>query len=298
MKKIILIITILFPLFLNSQNDSLNKRWIRLDKSNLLKMTDIIKSKDTDLKNIKKKIKKLYISHIKNIGFGASYYGLDLYGGYTSVSMTICTFNDETFYMGFSYSSDDIEFLEQLAQKDTIISNVIRKYWKKSDVFDGFIYDKSLDYKFINDSLYLLFKQKVSKELGYPEEIKMDLLTSKFYESFFLPYFKYPFEFNNYNRRYLEIRRLAIENPSLIYNIIKGYNPEGRIYGIKILLEMSSDKKIILEKKDVELIIKVLKLEIPIRTKSGDIISSVDSYDLFKNKELKELLSKNQIELK
>ena len=66
--------------------------------------------------------------------------------------------------------------------------------------------------------------------------------------------------------------------------IIKGYNPEGRLYAIEALLSLVSNGKTVLTNEDKKIINSVLSLKIQLSTCSGCMLEKSDARSLLSPK--------------
>jgi hypothetical protein len=302
MKRLFFLITIIFPTILLAQNEPINEDWLKKDKSNFINLMDVILSENYAIDFYQKKIENLDTRANQKIGFGANRYEWVQYGGYISNWMTICTYNDSIFYCKISITSDDVEKMEILAQRDSLILKLLSQNWNRKSFNHNAGLFESFDYEYINKDLYSKFTDCVKIKLGELENNDVDSMLLKDYQILVSPFENYDFGYACYYagtppEGRTAIEKIKVNNPNLIRYIIRGYCPEGRIYGIEALLELVDKKQLELTLEDKMIIKKVLNLKIPINRCQGCMVSSILAKDLFNEKEYSKILKKNDIVL-
>lgn len=302
MKRLLLIFLFIFPISIFAQKDQINEEWLRKDKSNFINLMDILLSENWEINYFLKKIKNLGIRSNQDIGFDAKRYECAQGGGYISNWISIYTLNDTIFYCKISITSNDVDKMEILAQRDSLILKLLSQNWNRKTYKQNSGLFESFDYEYINNGLYSKYKERVKNELG---EIYNDIIDSKIQEDYQIlisPFEKYDFGYACYFSGTQPEGRIAIENiknqnPYLVRNIIRGLNPEGRIYGIEALFELIEEGKLELTLDDKQTIEKVLRLKTPINRCQGCMVSSISAYDLFNEKAFLNYIKKNNIVL-
>lgn len=268
----------------------LNHEWVKLDEENfknilsLLNNSNTLKDKDQFLKSII----KLDIRDTKDLGFGLTYYKCAQYGGYVTTWINLLSFKNEIIQYNIKYLEDDFKIIEYLINRDTKLKSEIT-----------IVADSINPYSFIyqNQSTFDKFKTNVADKLG-PIKLLSDNSDKNFslnYSILTNPINSYDFGAYCYEGSEEPEGRKAINyftssnNVSAIREIIKGYNPEGRLYAIEALLTAANEKKIILTNEDKKIIKNILILKIPISTCSGCMVYKSIANELLDEK-LKNIL--------
>lgn len=282
----------MFPLILIGQTEPVNEEWLKKDKSNFLNLMTVILSESNKVEYFENQIENLDIRTNQEIGFGAKRYECAQYGGYITNWISIYTFNNEIFYLEITINIEDMKKMEILAQRDSVILNLISTNWK----------GRPFKYNYLNEELHSKFEDSVRIELGELKKATIDPLSLRHYETLVSPFDKYDFGYACYIDGSPPIGRTAIEyikenEPELLREIIKGYCPEGRIYGIEALIELASEDKLELTEEDILLIDKVINLSIPINRCQGCMVSTISAMKLFNESKYVEFLRMNNIKL-
>jgi hypothetical protein len=284
-----------------AQKKPINEDWLKKDRSNLINLAEVFQSEEKDIDFYINNIENLHIHDEQDLGFGAKRYEFTQFGGYLNNDISVCAFNNLIFYCKVSISSKEVRVIDSLIEADSNIFKLLSENWiKKTEMFDNWLYE-SFDYNYLNDSLVAEYENSVVKELGEQQDIRVDSIVLNDYHLLLYPYKKYDFG-NVYCCFDFPVGEIAIRNikeqmPALIYNICRGYCPEGRIYGVKALLEMANEDKLILTDDDIELIKKVILLDIPINKCYGCKFSVQLAKDIFNKKDYGEILKKHNITL-
>ena len=285
-----------------AQNEPINEDWLEKDKSNFINLMEVLLSDNWEIDFFQKELDNLGERAKQDIDFGAKKYEFAQGGGYISNWINVCTFNDSIFYCKVSITSDDVKKMEILAQRDSLILKLLSQNWNRKAFNHNAGLFESFDFEYINSDLYSRFKESVKNELGQLENSLVDSLLHKDYLTLVTPFENYDFGYACYFAGTPPKGRTAIENiktsnPNLVRDIIRGYSPEGRIYGIEALLELVEKEEVVLTLEDKEIINKVLGLQIPINRCQGCMVSSILAKDLFNEKEYSKILKKNGIVL-
>lgn len=268
----------------------LNQEWIKLDKEafnnilSLLGNPNAFKDKDQFLKSII----KLDVRDTKDLGFGLTHIEGAQYGGYVTTWISLLSFENEIIQYDIRYSEDDFRIIDYLIKNDTKLKNEI-----------SFVVDSIEPYSFYyqNQTALDKFKTSVADKLG---QIKLlpgdsDKHFSLNYSVLTNPINSYDFGTYCYEGGDEPAGRKAINyftsanNISAIREIIKGYNPEGRLYAIQALLTYVKETKALLTNEDKVLIKNILAMDIPISSCRGCIVSKSTADDLL-DAELKSLV--------
>ena len=282
--------------------EPINRNWLKIDKSNFINLMTVLQSDNKSLEYYTETLDNFHIRKNQDIGFGAKRITAVQYGGYISNWISICTFKDEIFYCNISISPSDAEKMELLGRRDTAIFNLLEKYWTKMAFTQTSKSVITYEYKFANEDLFSQYINGTTNELGEIPSLPIDSSIKNDYDILLFPFEEYDFGYYCYGAGYPPVERTAVEkvtenNPELLQNIIKGYSPEGRIYGIEAMLNLAMEGKMELTPQDIAIIKKVLMLDIPINRCQGCMVSTITAKELFNEKEYKKLLKKNNIQL-
>ena len=259
--------------------------WIQKDKRNFKNLTKFISQKDFTINNFKSQIKSLSIDNENQIWKKSRKIQAVQYGGLISNWITIATYDDKIFSIEIVISGEDAEVMKRLAKRNRKINLELKKNWKYSKEID---LDKniieSFKYVFIDEKIKSQFENEIAKDLGQINEIEINDDLKESYEILIDPMKNYDYGYSCYYGAIKPDGRKAIEKIleakrfDLLKNIIRGFNPEGRAYGIEAFFIAYSKNKYIISKEDEDCIKKILKSNISINKCSGcDVFSS--SYD-------------------
>ncbi|OWP85515.1 hypothetical protein BWK60_13700, partial [Flavobacterium covae] len=249
---------------------SLNLEWLKLDLENLNNIISIANNKKA-LENdsfFKKSIINFDLRDTKDLGFGLTLIDGAQYGGYVTTWVKALTYKNKIIQYEFSYTINDFEIVNYLIKNNTDLKSKI--ILKQTDVAPY-----SLNY--INELSYQNFTNKAKKKLG-KINLKIDNTNEKLKAAYNLltdpintyDFGKYCYEGSSQPEGYKAINYLiSSNNLNIIKEIIKGYNPEGRLYAIEAILVAASENKIVLTNEDKALIKKILKLNILIKKCDG-----------------------------
>lgn len=272
MKLLFTILILGFKTYDLFAQEELRQDWIKLDSViyrnliNTLASDNLSKDKDSFFKNFK----KLNIDK-KDLGFGLTLFECVQYGGYATARFEILVYENQIIKYKIGYDDDDTRIVDYLLKKDNSLKLKTAKL-KNSD--------SPYEYNFIDSLKYQSFQKRVAENLG-ELRLKIDTTNRDFQSNFTIltePTIEYAFGSSCGFGGVDPIGRKAINyfasfknNADIFRELIKGYNPEGRIYAIEALLNLAMNKKIVLSKEDKQVIKKVLSLKIPIYECSGCI---------------------------
>lgn len=308
MRNIFILILTILALNINAQDDysklnltNYKKSWLRQDKRNFKNLMKFIGEKKFDDLTDIEKIKNMYKSRpdaIDSLGFGVKRYHFSLNGGYTSYYFTVCALNNKIISFNIFLHQEHYDVLNLISQKDTTVKNGVHKLkeqWQTHKTFDGDCY--TLNYE--NPENFKNYKKSVEAEFGELQNIQFnDSLTKKLYFYMINPISNYI-----YNSGFgLIIDTFSIQNwydidkIDIIKNVIKGYNPIGRVLAIEKLLMLAKDNKYVLTAEDFKNIKTIINSDIFIAWQRGHIGNYLTIKNFFKeNTKLAELLKSNGI---
>ena len=200
----------------------------------------------------------------EDLGFGGSSFDIAKGHGYTALYVEGFAFRGTIgFYkVGIRSSSESWPRI-----REHIID-----LWKENHGPDFNESDTGLVHAETNDSVFRSYKSAVSAELG---EMKRAEIPDELKESF--DYLTSP----NGNRAIGDTNgEVAIDalvqakRVDLIENVLRGFNPSGRVYAALALLKLSKKNELVLSPDTISTIAKVSNLDIAISTVRGCLVSS------------------------
>jgi hypothetical protein len=137
---------------------------------------------------------------------------------------------------------------------------------------------KETSFSYINDTLFARFKKRVSDSLGIINSEMQANENAQYktsYQTLIYPVYDYAFGWLCGYGQENPAGRSAIEHFSLlkdfstIRSVMRGYNPEGRIYAVEALLSAADNASLTLTRDDIVTMKKVLSLNLKIATCNG-----------------------------
>lgn len=195
------------------------------------------------------------------------------YGNPFSINVTVCTKGDEIFYLLLSFDIDATKFLLEESLTNKKLKDLLSE-WKILEK------DKNKFYTIIyqNSELIKEFENSISSYLGNLSSVKTDPSIEIAYSTLLNFYSNYDYGNICYGnsvepigRKYIEIL-ITEKRIDLIKNILRGYNPEGRMYAIEALLRINSYDENSLDDEDFNVINKIIKLPLIVRTCYGSFV--------------------------
>jgi len=200
----------------------------------------------------------------EDLGFGASTFDIAKCHGYTTL-----------YVEGFVFRGT-IGFYKVGVRASRERWPRIRKHvidlWKQNHGPDFTESDDGLIHTETSDDVFLRYKSAVTAELG---EMKSAEIPDELKKSF--DYLTSPIANRAFGDRDGEIAISALvqaQRVDLIENVLRGFNPSGRVYAALALLKLSKKNELVLSANTISTIAKVSNLDIAIRTVSGCIVSS------------------------
>lgn len=268
----------------------LNSEWLKLDKENFNNILSLLDNQSAlnNQDQFINSIIKLDIRETKDLGFGLTYFECAQYGGYVTTWINLVAFKNVIIQYEISYSKEDFQIIDYLIKRDPKMRNEI-----------SYVVDSTARYSFsyLDSLTFDEFKTNVASELG-PIKLSSSEQDNEFYSNYSIltsPFNSYDYGTTCYYSGVEPEGRTAINyfvssnNVETIREIMKGYNPEGRLYAIEALLTAVKEKKATLTEQDKVSIKRILALKIPISTCSGCMVSTSTADDLLDEK-LKELI--------
>lgn len=253
---------------LAQDSEPIKKEWLDKDVNNLKILSELTPIETSSFEKIEKIIKS--DESDSGVGFGTRTPYFSIYGGYTTLNVRGLVFKGSIIQIKVSVSSG----LSWSKVKPFIIEG-----WKQNSQSEFIESENEIYYERTFPDVLELYKTSVGNELGQmkavnvPSELKeeYELLTDPFENSIIanggcgyggsMPEGKIAIN------AIVEAKRI-----DLLENILKGYNPGGRIYAALALLKM--EKRGVKIGTDVKTTISKLKsLDVSIATCAGCIVS-------------------------
>lgn len=277
-----------FGYILNSQEKNLNPEWLIKDTENFISLSEYINKGDFNFESFTNEVINLSISNRKLLWPKYKSFSMVQSGGHTSNWITINTMNNTIFYMKVYINNADADILNHIAKNNIYISNELKTKWKlmKSKNSNCSVYE------YTNDSLRKQFQKKVNSYLGNLDNVDPGKDLKESYDLLVNSSSFYIYNLKSYDKNITLKERIAIEKIidagriDLIKNIIKGYNPEGRAYGIEAILRLNSGNKVKISFDVYDLLSKIKKIPFPISTRLGcfkGVLSYSEIINKFKN---------------
>lgn len=200
----------------------------------------------------------------EDLGFGASAFDIAKGHGYTTLYV-------EGFVFRGNIGSYKLGIRSSRERWSRIREHII-DLWRQNRGPDFNESDDGLVHTETSDDVFLRYKSAVTAELGdmkgaeIPDELKksFDYLTS-------------PIANRAIGDTDGEIAidvLVQAQRVDLIENVLRGFNPSGRVYAALVLLKLSKENELVLSPNTISTIAKVSDLNISIRTIRGCLVSS------------------------
>lgn len=199
----------------------------------------------------------------EDLGFGASTFDIAKGHGYTTLYV-------EGFAFRGTIGSYKLGIRASRESWPRIREHII-DLWKQNHGPEFNESDDGLVHTETSDDVFLRYKSAVSAELG---EMKRAEIPDELKKSF--EYLTSPIANRAIGDTDGEIAIEALvqaQRVDLIENVLKGFNPSGRVYASLALLKLSKDNQLVLSSDTIGTIAKVSDLNISIRTVRGCLVS-------------------------
>lgn len=250
--------------------EPLNSEWIAADYKSIELISILASPGSLTTQKIRDVLDVGESGDEKDLGFGASLFDIGKGNGYTSLYVEGFVFAGT---IGF-YKVGVRASPESWAR----IREHIIDLWKQNNGPDFKESENGLVHTETIEDVFLRYKSAVSAELGemtraeIPDELKefFDYLTS-------------PIANRALGDRTGEAAMNALvhaKRVDLIENVLKGFNPSGRVYAAAVLLKLSRNGQLVLSSDTIGTIAKVSNLTISITIVSGCIVSCLTANEI------------------
>jgi len=199
----------------------------------------------------------------EDLGFGAIRFNVGKGHGYSSLSV-------EAFVFRGTIGSYKLE-LDCSPESWTRIRERMIELWQQNNGPSFEEGERGLIRVERDDSVLRKYQAAVSEELG---EMKQVAIPAEFQKSF--DSLTQPMEIDNVGSSDGEMAIAALVNAErfgLMENVLRGFNPNGRIYAARELLKLNKEGRLVLSADTIAVIAKISNLDIEIRTVSGCIVN-------------------------
>ncbi|AUC77551.1 hypothetical protein [Olleya sp. Bg11-27] len=258
---------IFFTQFIVSQN--INDK----DVSNIIVLSNFLESENYSYSCFLKEVQNINVSEKSLLWINSKKIEASQYGDATSAHITLCVIKDTIFYLNFSFNQRNTGILKKKARTNKDLSDILKNWDLLKNEGNEYLYFEYRNFEFIND-----FKSKVSNYLGELTPVKLDDETRVEYELLIGFNKNYDFGTACYGGNKRPEARDAIEKLikknriDLIKNVLRGFNPEGRMYAMEALFKINKFDESKIDKKDLDVIKKLIKLPLMIRTCYGSLV--------------------------
>jgi hypothetical protein len=198
----------------------------------------------------------------EDLGFGANKFNVRRGHGYTSLSI-------EAFVFRGSIGSYKLE-LDSSPENWTRIRERMIELWREHNGPSFEEGERGLIHIERDDSVLRKYQTAVSTELG---EMKPAAIPAELQKSF--DSLTGPMEIDNVGSSDGEMAIAALVNTErfdLVENVLRGFNPNGRIYAARELLKLNKEGRLSLSADSLAVIAKISNLDIQIRAVSGCLV--------------------------
>jgi hypothetical protein len=251
------------------QREPLNQEWLAKDYASmelislLASPAPLTTQKILDILGVRDKAEE-------DLGFGATRFNVRKGNGYTSLSV-------EAFVFKGRIGSYKLQ-LDSSRESWSRIRERMIGLWRQHN---GPGFDKGesgLIHVARDDSVLRKYQAAVSAELG---EMQAAAIPSELQKSF--DSLTQPMGIDSVGGSAGEMAIAALVNAErfdLLENVVRGFNPNGRIYAARELLKLSKEGRLVLSADTLSVIAKISNLDIKIRRVFGCIVNHTDAKEI------------------
>lgn len=207
----------------------------------------------------------------EDLGFGAIRFNVRKGHGYTSLSVEAVVFRG-------TIGSYKLE-LDSSPESWNRIRERMIELWQQNNGPSFEEGESGIIHTERDDSVLRKYQAAVSAELG---EMKATAIPTELQKSFDL--LTQPMEINSVGGSDGEMAIAALVNAErfdLMENLLRGFNPNGRIYAARELLKLNKEGRLVLSADTLAVIAKISNLDIQISRVSGCIVNRVHAKEIF-----------------
>lgn len=206
----------------------------------------------------------------EDLGFGAIRFNAGEGHGYTSLWV-------EAFVFRGTIGSYKLE-LQSSPKSWTRIRERMIELWRQNNGPSFEEGESGIIHIERNDSVLRKYQAAVSAELG---EMKPAAIAAELQKTF--DSLTQPMEIDSVGGSDGEIAIAALVNAErfdLVENVLRGFNPNGRIYAARELLKLNNEGRLVLSADTLAVIAKIRNLDIQIRTVSGCMVNRMHAKEI------------------
>ena len=257
---------------LAQKKEKINQDWVQSDVENTRLISKIMPVEHQSVEDIATILGANTGIDVEDLGFGAKRINIGKGAGYTSLNLDIFTFNNTIAWYKMSVYGDFKSYPK--------IGALMKTVWQENGgpAYQEDEYGIFCEQQF--DSVFQAYKSAVAGQLGELQSVKIPSELNEYYQHLISPmvnsnigegvcgYGGGPIPGKTAIDVLVKANRI-----DLIENVLRGYNPGGRIYAVLALLKMEK-AGIKLPPQTQVLLKKVLDLPVKLSTCSGCIIES------------------------
>lgn len=280
---IVLMLSIAITSQLSSQSKLSEKLLINRSKSNFIKLIDFLSTDDLSLDDLES-IRNIDITPQYTLWEDYTRIVANRYDRYVSFGLNIGAIEDKIFYLRINISDDDANMLQRFSNENVIIKNHLKQYWHSSEILTN-CEGLEFEYFYLNEDLQKDYELSVAKDLGIVKSFDIQEEFKGSYDILMDASHYYDYGDSCYYSGVKPTGKVAIEQLvdagrfDLVKNIIRGFNPEGRAYGIEALLKANSTRRGLLTDTDREVIKTLISIDMVVNHCSGCIVGEY-TYDV------------------
>lgn len=256
----------------NENKEPLNLEWVENDVDGIAVLMKLTPVENQNIEILKKQLKDVWSIDDDPLGFGANRVRFSKGYGYSSVYIDVLTFKNQVVYYEIGVTGSFSKWTEY---RDQIINA-----WKQNGGPEFTEKGYELTYQRKYESVFDSYYRAVSDELGEIKPVNVPADLKDAYE-----YLTSPLNNSYVGEGICGLGGPVLEGKTsidelinanridLIENVLRGYNPGGRIFAAIALLRMKR-KGLKLDSDVTTTLNKVVNLDVPAATCAGCIVNS------------------------
>lgn len=255
----------------NEKEEPLNPEWVRRDVQGVAVLMKLTPIENRNIEVLKKQLKDQWSVDEDWLGFGAKHVNIGKGYGYSSVYIDVLTFENKIAYYEIGVRVSGSRNWEEYRQK-------IIDAWKQSGGPKYTEKEHELTYQRKYDNVFAAYYQVVAGDLGGMKAVSVPAELKEAYDYLISPL----------NNSYVGEGICGLDGPvlegktsidalinanrvDLITNVLRGYNPGGRIFAAIALLRMKREG-LRLDPDVTATLNKVAHLNVPVTTCFGCLV--------------------------
>ena len=265
-----LTLTLFYPVSCAAQKQPLNPEWLAADYGSI-ELVSLLSSPEPLTTQRIRDILRVEGDGEEDLGFGASLFDIGKGHGYTSLYVEGFVFRGAigVYSVGIRASREN---WPQIRER-------VIDLWKQNHGPDFDVTDTGLVHTEMNHEVLRRYQSSVSAELGEMRRADVPAELNKAFDYLTSPVGNRAIGDSVGERAIASL--LNSERVDLLENVLRGFNPSGRVYAALALLKLSKKNGFALSDDTVSTIAKVSNLDIPIITVRGCIVNSRTAKEIF-----------------